>query len=161
MLSVNIISVGKLKESYLRDAVAEYSKRLSVFCKFNVIELAEQRVAENPSQKEIENALTLEGKAISAAIQGKLAYNFCMCIEGKLISSEELANSFNSIAVSGKSTVNFIIGSSHGISQEVKDCCDFKLSMSKMTFPHQLARVMISEQIYRAFQINANSKYHK
>ncbi|MFA5658589.1 MAG: 23S rRNA (pseudouridine(1915)-N(3))-methyltransferase RlmH [Oscillospiraceae bacterium] len=159
MFTVNIISVGKLKEAYLREAVAEYSKRLGPFCKLSVTELSEQKLSDSPSQKEIENALLAEGRAILSAAQG--GYIFALCIEGRQLSSEELSQKFNLIALSGKSTVSFIIGSSFGLSDEVKSSCDFKLSMSKMTFPHQLVRVMLSEQIYRAFQINSNSKYHK
>lgn len=161
MLTINIITVGKLKEKYLRDAVSEYAKRLSIFCKFNVVELCEKRLPDNPSQKEIENALSNEGKAMLPYIDSKSAYNFAMCIEGKQMSSEDLAQIFNSIAVSGKSTINFVIGSSFGIFNDIKSKANFKLSMSKMTFPHQLARVMLSEQIYRAFQILNHSKYHK
>lgn len=161
MFTVNIITVGKLKEQYLRLAIGEYSKRLAVFCKFNIIEIAEQRLSDKPSQKEIENALQQEGKAIQAYTNLKTSYTFAMCIEGKQLSSEEIANAFNDIAQNGKSIVNFIIGSSFGISEDIKNSSDFKLSMSKMTFPHQLARVMLSEQIYRAFSINNNSKYHK
>jgi len=161
MFTVNIITVGKLKEQYFRDAVAEYSKRLGAFCKLNIIELSEQRLSENPSQKGIENALSLEGKQMLSYMTTKSTYSYVMCIEGKQVSSEELAKGFNEIALSGNSTINFVIGSSFGISEEVKSNANFKLSMSKMTFPHQLARVMLLEQIYRAFQIQNNSKYHK
>ena len=114
-----------------------------------------------PSKKEIEIALQQEGKIIQEYISVKGSYNFSMCIEGKQLSSEELAATFNDIAQKGKSTMNFIIGSSFGISHDIKAFSDFRLSMSKMTFPHQLARVMLSEQIYRAFSINNNLKYHK
>jgi len=161
MFAVNIITVGKLKEQYLRDAVSEYSKRLGAFCKLNIIEISEQRLSENPSEKETQNALSLEGKQMVTYINTKCTYNFAMCIEGKQMSSEELADNFNTIALNGNSTINFIIGSSFGISDEVKAVANYKLSMSKMTFPHQLARVMLLEQIYRAFQIQNNSKYHK
>lgn len=160
MFTVNIISIGKLKESYLRSAIDEYSKRLSSFCKFNITELAEQRLSDNPSERETLQCLDAEGKAISSLI-AKGSYTVAMCIEGKMMSSEEFAELFNDIAQSGKSTVNFIIGSSFGLSDEIKKQADRKMSMSKMTFPHQLARVMLSEQIYRAFSINANMKYHK
>lgn len=160
MFTVNIITVGKLKEQYLRSAIDEYSKRLSAFCKFKIIEIPEQRLFENPSQKEIENALQQEGQLIQSYI-AKGSYTYAMCIEGKQLSSEEFASAFNEIAQLGKSTINFVIGSSFGITSEIKDNSDFKLSMSKMTFPHQLARVMLVEQIYRAFAINNNSKYHK
>lgn len=161
MLCVNIITVGKLKEQYLRDAVSEYSKRLSAFCKLNIIEISEQRISENPSLKEIQNSLYLEGKQMQTLIESKQTYNFAMCIEGKQMSSEELSESFNSIALTGNSTINFIIGSSYGITDEIKTKANYKLSMSKMTFPHQLARVMLLEQIYRGFQILNNGKYHK
>ena len=158
MMNVTIISVGKLKEKYLRDAIAEYSKRLQAFCNFRIIELDESRLSEKPSQREIEQALETEGKNILRNSQG---FIFSMCIEGKQLSSEELAKKFTDIGVSGTSAVTFIIGSSFGLSDEVKKKSDFKLSMSKMTFPHQLARVMLTEQIYRAFQINNGGKYHK
>ena len=161
MLTINLITVGKLKEKYLRDAVAEYAKRLSPFCKFKVIELSEKRLPDNPSQKEIDNALMSEGKTMLSYVDGKSVYNFAMCIEGKQMTSEELSQKFNLIATSGKSTINFIIGSSFGVCEDIKNKADFKLSMSKMTLPHQLARVMLSEQVYRAFQILNHSKYHK
>ncbi len=160
MLTVNIITIGKLKEQYLRMAIDEYSKRLTAFCKFNIVELAEQRLSDNPSQKEIESALFIEGRQIQSYLT-KGSYTFAMCIEGKQLPSEKLAEKFNEISLSGKSTINFIIGSSFGICENVKKQADFRLSMSEMTFPHQLARVMLSEQIYRAFSILNNSKYHK
>lgn len=160
MLTVNIITVGKLKEKYLCDAIKEYSKRLSVMCKLNIVELSEQRLSDNPSEKEINSALSSEGKQILNLCE-KNSYTFAMCIEGKQMKSTALATRLSDIAVSGKSTVNFIIGSSFGLSPEVKDKSDFLLSMSEMTFPHQLARVMLLEQIYRAFSIQNNSKYHK
>ncbi len=161
MFTVNIVTVGKLKENYLRDAVMEYSKRLTPFSKLNIIEIPEQRLSDNPSEREIKNALSNEGKQFQSYIQSKSTYSFAMCIEGKQMSSEELSDCFNTIALNGNSTINFFIGSSFGIADETKSSCDFKLSMSKMTFPHQLARVMLLEQIYRAFQIQNNSKYHK
>ena len=157
-MNVTIISVGKLKEKYLRDAIAEYSKRLQAFCNFRIIELDESRLSEKSSQREIEQALETEGTNILRNSQG---FIFSMCIEGKQLSSEEFAKKFTDIGVSGTSAVTFIIGSSFGLSDEVKRKSDFKLSMSKMTFPHQLARVMLAEQIYRAFQINNGGKYHK
>lgn len=160
MFTVNLIAIGKLKESYLRSAVDEYSKRLGAFCKFNIIELSEQRLSDNPSESQTLSCLEAEGRAISSHIV-KGSYTVAMCIEGRMMSSEELAQLFESIAQSGKSTVNFIIGSSFGLSDEIKKQADTRLSMSRMTFPHQLARVMLSEQIYRAFSINSNMKYHK
>ncbi len=160
MITINIICVGNLKERYWRDACGEYSKRLSSFCKFNIIEIPECRLPENPSQSQIENTLDDEGKRILDKIpRGSKVY--AMCIEAKEKSSEELAADFANIAVSGYSSISFVIGGSWGLSKIVKDNADYKISMSKMTFPHQLARVMLCEQIYRAFQINNGGKYHK
>lgn len=162
MLNVNIITVGKLKEGYLREASAEYQKRLSAFCKLTITELAESRLPDNPSEKEITAALSNEGKAISQLLIGNSCYNIAMCIEGKQLPSVKFAEKLQNIsAYEGKSTVNIIIGSSFGIAPEVKALADMKLSMSEMTFPHQLARIMLLEQLYRAFQINAGGKYHK
>ena len=161
MLSVNIITVGKLKETYLRDACNEYIKRLRAFCKLTIIELSESRLNDNPSEREITSALTDEAKAMNNFLTIKDSFNIAMCIEGKQLSSVEFSQQIEKAAINGKSTINLIIGSSFGIADEVKQTADFKLSMSKMTFPHQLARVMILEQIYRAFQITSNGKYHK
>ena len=161
MIKITLITVGKLKEKYLRDAVAEYSKRLSAFCKLEIVELNEYRLSDNPSEKEKQSALENEAAAMSKYIDGNSVYNIAMCIEGKLISSEELSAKMDFCGINGYSTINFIIGSSFGIAQSVKDKCDFRLSMSKMTFPHQLARVILLEQIYRGFQISSNTKYHK
>lgn len=161
MLNVNIITVGKLKESYLRDACAEYAKRLGAFCKLNITELAESRLPDNPSEKEIKAALSAEAKAMLPILSGKDCYNITMCIEGKQLSSEKLAEKIGKISVDGKSVLNIVIGSSCGIAEEVKAMSDFRLSMSEMTFPHQLARVMVLEQIYRGFQILNGGKYHK
>ena len=161
MLTVNIITVGKLKESYLRDACNEYIKRLRTFCKLNIIELSESRLSDNPSEKEITSALEDEAKAMNSFLIVKDSFNVAMCIEGKQFSSVEFSQQLEKAAINGKSTINLIIGSSFGIANEVKQMADLRLSMSKMTFPHQLARVMILEQIYRAFQISSNGKYHK
>lgn len=161
MLNVNLITVGKLKESYLRDACAEYQKRLQAFCKLNIVELNESRLPDSPSEKEIKTALSNEGKAMMSLLSGNSCYNITMCIEGKQLSSVKFAEKLEKISVDGKSTVNIVIGSSFGIADEIKAVSDFKLSMSEMTFPHQLARVMLLEQLYRAFQINSGGKYHK
>jgi len=158
MLNVKIITVGKLKEKYLRDACDEYLKRLKRFGNVTVIELDESRLSDNPSDKEIENALSNEAENILKHAAG---YIIPMCIEGKQLSSVKLANKMADIPVHGQSTVSFIIGSSFGLSEKVKQKADFRLSMSEMTFPHQLARVMLLEQVYRAFQINNGGKYHK
>lgn len=161
MTSVNLITVGKLKEAYLRDACNEYIKRLGAFCKISVIELNESKLGDNPSEVQILSALSAEAKAMEQYISIKNSYNIAMCIEGKMLSSPELSKAIEDSGISGKSTVNFIIGSSFGIDEGIKNKSDLKLSMSKMTFPHQLARVMLLEQVYRAFQISSNGKYHK
>lgn len=160
MLNITIICIGKLKEQYLRDASAEYAKRLSVSCKLNIIELNGEKLSDNPSQKEIENALSTEAKRIIEKIpKGSTVYT--MCIEGKQRTSEELSREIDALGVSGVSSLVFIIGGSHGLSDEVKALSQQRLSMSKMTFPHQLARIMLLEQIYRAMQISLGTKYHK
>lgn len=160
MIAVNIICIGKLKESYLRDASAEYSKRLGAFCKLNITEIQPKRLPDQPSKAEIDAALSAEGKQILAKISQNSKI-VAMCIEGSQMSSEQLAKQFETDAVSRTGSLSFIIGGSFGLSDEVKKRADLKLSMSKMTFPHQLARVMLLEQIYRAFQINSGGKYHK
>lgn len=159
MMTVNIVCVGKLKEAYWRDACAEYAKRLSTFCKFSIIELEESRLPAEPSDALIEKALAQEGaRILEKCAGGKIV---AMCIEGKEQSSEKLAASISDYAVGGANKISFVIGSSFGLADEVKKRADIRLSMSPMTFPHQLARVMLCEQIYRAFSINNGSKYHK
>ena len=161
MLKINIICIGKIKEKYFTDAVAEYAKRLTAFCKFSVVELNEERIRSNtPNEAQIAEVIEAEGRRILQKT-GASDYVAAMCIEGKLLSSEELSETLDKAALSGKSTVDFIIGGSYGLSDEVKRRADLRLSMSKMTFPHQLARVILSEQIYRAFEISTNGKYHK
>lgn len=159
MLNVNVICVGRLKESYLRDAVEEYAKRMRPLCKLNIIELPEERVGENPSDAEIRRTVTAESERIMQKL-GKSDYVVAMCVEGKNISSEELSAKIGEIQqIAG--TADFIIGGSWGLSDALKARADFRLSMGKMTFPHQLFRVMLLEQIYRAFQIERGTKYHK
>ncbi|MGI5894670.1 MAG: 23S rRNA (pseudouridine(1915)-N(3))-methyltransferase RlmH [Candidatus Merdivicinus sp.] len=160
MRNVRILCVGKLKERYLTDACAEYLKRLQAYCRPEVIELPESRLPDHPSAAEIEACIRREGEEILAKIP-KDAWVVPMCIEGKMLSSEELAAELDRAAVAGNSSACFIIGGSHGLSEAVKNTSRLRLSMSKMTFPHQLARVMLLEQIYRAFSINAGTKYHK
>lgn len=160
MLNINILCVGKLKEKYLKDACLEYAKRLGAFCKLEITELAEERCGDNPSQSEIERVIEAEGKRILQKAE-KYDAVVAMCIEGGQLSSPELAEFIDKSAVSGVSSIAFVIGGSFGLSDEIKAKAKLKLSMSKMTFPHQLARVMILEQIYRAFQISSGGKYHK
>ncbi len=159
MLSVNIICVGKLKESYLREATEEYAKRLKTLCKLSVIELPEERVGDDPSDAEIGRTVNAESERIMAKL-GKGDYVIALCVEGKNISSEELSARLEDISMRS-STVDLIIGGSWGLSDAVKQRADFRLSMGKMTFPHQLFRVMLLEQLYRAFQISRGTKYHK
>lgn len=160
MIGVTLICVGKLKEDYLRAACAEYQKRLGAFCKLSVIEIAEARLPDRPSQAQIDAALTEEGARILAKIPAG-AYMAALCIEGQKLSSEQLAANIAALAANGTSAFAFVIGGSFGLSDEVKAACRLRLSMSDMTFAHQLARVMLLEQVYRAFSINANTKYHK
>lgn len=160
MVRVNIICLGRLKEKYLVAASAEYEKRLTTFCKGNIIELTPEKLSGNPSDEEIAKALSKEGEMIREKIQ-KGSFIIALCIEGKQISSEELSEMVYNLPIQGKSSITFIIGSSYGLSDEIKNIADFRLSMSKMTFPHQLARVMLLEQIYRSFMIGSGGKYHK
>ena len=161
MIRINIICIGKIKEKYFTDAIGEYSKRLSSFCKFSIIELNEEKIRNNtPNQGQIAEVLNAEGKRILQKLDSS-DYVIAMCIEGRLMSSEELSNVIDGAAISGKSTVDFIIGGSYGLSEDVKNRADLRLSMSRMTFPHQMARMILSEQIYRAFEISSNGKYHK
>lgn len=157
-MNINLIVIGKLKEDYLRNACAEYIKRLGRFCTFELHELDECRLSDNPSDKEIETALRKEAEQIKRYAKGMIVP---MCIEGKQLTSTELSEKISDAGVNGQSTVTFIIGSSFGLDNEIKSMGDLKLSMSKMTFPHQLARVMLLEQIYRSFQIMSGGKYHK
>ena len=160
MIHIHLIVLGKLKEKYMKDFSAEYEKRLSGYCKLTVTELEPVKLSDNPSQSEIQNALNKETQLIKAKIP-KNSYVFSMCIEGKQMSSEELSKKLEDIALTGKNNITFIIGSSFGLSDEIKQLSDYKFSMSKMTFPHKLARIMLTEQIYRALSITNNGKYHK
>ncbi len=160
-MNVNIICIGKLKEAYWRDAISEYSKRIGGYAAFKVVELPETKIADNPSEAQILQGLADEAKKIMPYLEQKSAYNIALCIEGKAVTSPKLAEIFKTAALNGNSTVNFVIGSSFGMADSVKSYCNFKLSFSPMTFPHQLARVIACEQIYRALSINNNSKYHK
>jgi 23S rRNA (pseudouridine1915-N3)-methyltransferase len=160
MLSVKIIATGDLKENYLRDAIKEYQKRLSAWCKIEEIILKEEKLPDNPSQAVIDKALESEEKRILEKISPK-AYVIAMCIEGKMLSSEELASKINEVSSLGKSEIVFIIGSSFGLSNGIKNRADFKLSISRLTFPHQLLRVILHETIYRSLSIINGTKYHK
>lgn len=159
MIGVNVVCVGKLKESYLRDGCNEYIKRLSAFSKVNVVEVAEERCSDNPSESEIKNVIEKEGARIIAKIP-KGSCVIPMCIEGREYSSPDFSAELEKISMN-YSSVTFIIGGSFGLSDEVKSLGKIKLSFGKMTLPHQLARMILLEQTYRAFSISNNSKYHK
>lgn len=160
MFSVTLICMGKLKEKFYTAAAAEYEKRLQGYCQFKLLELPEARLPENPSPAEIAAGLDKEAETILAKIP-KGAWFCVLTPEGKLLSSEALAQQMRQVKLSGKSSACFLIGSSFGIAPRVKARADLKLSMSPMTFPHHLARVMVLEQLYRAEAIQAGSKYHK
>ena len=160
MFNITLIAMGKLKEKFYLSAAAEYEKRMMGYCNFQLIELPEVRLPDNPSPANITAALDKEAETILA----KIPKGSWFCIftpEGKLLSSEQLAEKISNIKLSGKSSACFLIGSSFGISNKIKAMADFKLSMGPMTFPHHLARIMVLEQIYRAEAIQAGSKYHK
>ena len=160
MQKVSVICVGKMKEKFYIEAAAEYTKRLSRFCKLEILELPEDRLPDEPSQAQIDAALAKEADAIRAKLPAS-AFLIAMCVEGKTRSSEELAALMAQSANQGESHLIFLIGGSFGLHPSVKALANLKLSMSPMTFPHHLARVMLLEQIYRGYQINAGSKYHK
>ena len=160
MLAVKFICVGRMREKFYIDAFSEYTKRLQSLCKFEIVEPAEQRLSENPSEKEIKAALDREAQDIMKAIPND-AYVVAMCVEGKQMPSEGMAELIAARENSGKPKLCFVIGGSFGLADSVKQRADMKLSMSKMTFPHHLARVMLVEQLYRGFKINEGSRYHK
>ncbi|MDR2655588.1 MAG: 23S rRNA (pseudouridine(1915)-N(3))-methyltransferase RlmH [Oscillospiraceae bacterium] len=158
-MRIEILAFGKLKEQYWREACGEYIKRLSVFCDIKISELPEARLGKKPSPKEIGNCLEREGEALSARLAPRTKL-VALCIEGRRINSESFAEFLDECAKSGFGA-QFAVGSSYGLAEAVKQKADLELSFSAMTFPHQLARIMLLEQIYRAFGILKNSKYHK
>lgn len=160
MLSITLICVGRMRESHYISAFAEYEKRLKPYCRFEVAELAESRLPQNPSKAEIEAGLCKEAAEIERNIPSG-AYVIALCIEGKQLGSGEFAELMRKCASEGKSRLCLIIGSSFGLDACIKKRADLCLSMSEMTFPHHLARVMLAEQIYRGIMINENCKYHK
>lgn len=160
MLSVRLICVGKLGEKFWADAVKEYEKRLGAYCKLEIIELSEQRLPQTPSEGELAQALEKEAALIEAKIPQGAAV-IALCVEGKPMSSEQLADYLGRLTVSGTSRLCLLIGGSCGLAERVKARAGLRLSMSPMTFPHHLARVMVLEQVYRALNIAAGGKYHK
>ncbi len=160
MFSITMIAMGKLKEKFYISAAAEYEKRMKGYCQFQLIELPEARLSENPSPSEIKAALEKEADEILAKIP-KGSWFCTLTPEGKLLSSEALAGKIKDVKLSGKSSACFLIGSSFGMAPRLKEMADFTLSLGPMTFPHHLTRIMVLEQLYRAESIQAGSKYHK
>ena len=160
MQRVTVLCVGKLKEKFYLEAAAEYVKRLQRFCKLELVELPESRLPESPSPAEVQRALAAEAAAIRERLPRGGAI-IALCIEGKPCSSVELSRRMEELAVAGKTQLTFLIGGSVGLDESLQRQADWRLSMSPMTFPHHLARIMLLEQIYRAYQISAGTKYHK
>lgn len=159
-MNITIISVGKLKEKYLKLGIEEFRKRLSKYCKLDIIELDDEKCPENLSDKDMEIVKNKEGQKILSKIKNN-SYVIALAIDGKNLSSEELADTISKLAVRGISHITFIIGGSLGLADEVLKRADYKLSFSKMTFPHQLMKLILLEQVYRSFRINNNEPYHK
>ena len=160
MQKITVLCVGKLKEKFYQEAAAEYAKRLGRHCKLEIIELPESRLPEDPSAAEIQRALAAEAAAIRERLPRGGAV-IALCIEGTELSSEALSKKLAQLASAGASQLAFLIGGSFGLHPRVKQRADLRLSMSPMTFPHHLARVMLLEQLYRAYQIDAGTRYHK
>lgn len=159
MIQVTVITVGTLKEAYWRDALAEYEKRLGAFCSYRAVHLKEERLSDHPSQKEIDAALENEGKRMLAAIPPR-AYCIALCVEGKQFSSEGLAKKLEEVSAQ-RGALCLLIGSSFGLSPTVKAASDLQLSVSELTFPHQMMQVLLLEVLYRCFGILKGTKYHK
>ncbi|MBQ8497376.1 MAG: 23S rRNA (pseudouridine(1915)-N(3))-methyltransferase RlmH [Clostridia bacterium] len=159
-MQINILYVGNIKDKFYAEAVQEYEKRLSAFCKVKNIELKEEKPPENPSDAEIALVIRKEGDRLLEAIPKK-GYKIALCVEGTQISSEELAKKMASVTVSGDSEITFIIGGAFGMDERVKKAANYRLSISKMTFTHRMMRVILAEQIYRALNILSGGNYHK
>ena len=159
MLKIKIISVGKIKEKAMSEIIGEFEKRLNRYCRFESIVIPDAPVKDNPSQSDIEDVLRKEASLILSKLTDR-AYKICLCIEGKKLSSEKLSDIISNISLNFPA-VDFIIGSSHGLHPDIKKNSDLLLSMSDMTFPHNIARLMLTEQIYRSFKISSNESYHK
>lgn len=159
-MNINIICVGSIKEKFFREAVEEYAKRLSAYCKLSIIEVKDERTKEKASERENEKVKEAEGKKILSKIKDN-TYTIALAIDAKSFTSEEFADKLEMIAMQKGGNVNFVIGGSLGLSKEVLEKADEKISFSKMTFPHQLMRVIFLEQLYRAYKISTNEPYHK
>lgn len=159
-MNINIIAVGKIKEKYIQEGIKEFSKRLSRYCNLKIIEVDDEKAPENLSEKEMEVVKQKEGQKILSKIPQN-SFIISLEIQGREISSEDLSKKMEDVMVSGINDITFIIGGSLGLSDEVRGRSDFKLSFSKMTFPHQLMRLILLEQVYRAWRIMKNEPYHK
>lgn len=159
-MNITVISVGKLKEKYLKEAIDEYAKRLQRYCKISIIELQDEKTPDNASEKEELQIKNKEGEAILKAIKDN-SFVVALDLKGKMLTSEEFSSYIEELGISGKSDLAFVIGGSLGLSQDVLNRANYKLCFSKMTFPHQLFRVMLLEQIYRGFRIMKGEPYHK
>lgn len=159
-MNINVVSVGKIKEKYLVKGINEYSKRLSRYCKLKLIEVKDEKAPENLSEAEMEMIKDKEGERILSKIKED-SYVIALAIEGKMISSEDLSKTIDNLALQGKSDITFVIGGSLGLPQEMLKRSNYKLSFSKMTFPHQLMKMILLEQVYRAFRISRGEPYHK
>ena len=159
-MKITVITVGKIKEKYLKDAIAEYQKRLGRYCKLEIVEVADEKTPDNAGET-LENQIRRkEGERIAKYLKDD-AYIIALAIDGKMLSSEELADQIQRLGVGGTSHIQFVIGGSIGLDEEILKRADYRLSFSKMTFPHQLMRVILLEQIYRGYRIIANEPYHK
>jgi len=159
-MKITLITVGKIKEKYLKDAIAEYTKRLSKYCKLEIIEVSDEKTPDNASETVEEQIRSKEGERILKHIKDD-AYVITLEIKGKQLTSEELADKIETLGIQGTSHIIFVIGGSIGLGQEVLKRSDYGLSFSKMTFPHQLMRVILLEQVYRSYRIISNEPYHK
>lgn len=159
-MNITVIAIGKLKEKYWQDAISEYSKRMKSYCNLQIIELKESPLRANPSAADEQAVKDAEGADILSKIKPS-DYVITLEIKGKGLSSEQLAEKINTLGIDGKSSIVFVIGGSLGLSETVSKRSDFKLSFSAMTFPHQMMRVILLEQVYRSFKINRNEAYHK
>lgn len=159
-MNIKVITVGKIKEKYIKLGIDEFAKRLSKYCNLEQVEVSDEKAPETLSDKEMQMIKDKEGEKILAHVKEN-TYLIALAIEGKMISSEELATKMQDLAISGKSHITFVIGGSLGLSDRVMKRADYKLSFSKMTFPHQLMKVILLEQVYRGFRIITGAPYHK
>lgn len=159
-MKITIVSVGKIKEKYLRDAIAEYSKRLGRYCRLELVEVADEKTPDRASRAVEEQIRQKEGERIARYLRED-AYVIALAIQGKMLSSEEFAEKIGNLGIQGQSHIVFVIGGSIGLDEKILQRADYQLSFSKMTFPHQLMRVMLLEQIYRGYRILAGEPYHK